>query len=98
MDSLNSPAPLTGSNTLDHLLTILGALVPLFSAIAAFLNSKVRAAQSEGQGVSPALLKAAALVNVAAVNIDKANQLSSLAKKPAPQAPSAQPPAAPPAK
>ena len=97
MDSLNSPAPLTGSSTLDHLLTILGALVPLASAIAAFLNHKVRAAQSDGQGVSPALLKAAALVNVAAVNIDKANQLSSLAKKPK-AAPEAQPPAAPPAK
>lgn len=93
MDILDQPGPITGSTQLDHLLAILGALVPLASAIAGYLNAKVRSAQSEGAAVSPALLKAAAVVNLAAVNIDKANQLSSLAK-PAKTAPAA-PPAAP---
>ena len=75
----------TGNATFDHVLAILGALVPLFSAIAGLLNGKVRSAQTEGQAVSPAMLNAASIVNLLAVNLDKANQLASLAKgKPTP--------------
>lgn len=73
-------APLTGSTTFDHVLAFLGALVPLMSAIAGLLNGRVRSAQSEGQEVSPALLNAASVVNLLAVNLDKAKQLASLAK------------------
>lgn len=78
-------APLTGSSTLDHVLAILGALVPLFSALAGFFNARVRQAQTDGSAVSPGMLRAVAFLNVAAVNIDKAAQLASLAAgKPVP--------------
>jgi len=82
---LTDAAPVTGNTALDHILTIIGALVPIFSAIAALLNNKVRAAQSNGDEVSPGMLKAIAAMNVMAVNFDKAKQLGDLAKgKPAP--------------
>jgi hypothetical protein len=71
--------PLTGSTTLDHVLAILGALVPLFSALAGFLNARVRKAQSEGNEVSSGMLRAVAVLNLAAVNVDKAAQLAALA-------------------
>jgi hypothetical protein len=83
------PTPFTGSLTFDHVLAFLGALVPLMSALAAFLNHKVRVSGT----ASPFLLNAAAAVNVLAVNVDKATQLAKLARglpvpsTPAPAAP-----------
>ena len=36
---------------LDHVLTILGAVVPLLSALASLVNHVVRARQADGQPV-----------------------------------------------
>lgn len=74
--------PLTGSTTIDHVLTIIGALVPLFSALASFFNHKVRVSTSDEALDDPSakFLKAAAVLNVLAVNLDKASQLVKLAR------------------
>lgn len=77
---LNDDLPVTGNPHIDHWLALVGALVPLMSALAGFLNNRVRTAQVEGQQLSPAMLQAASLVNVLAVNLDKAGQLAKLAK------------------
>lgn len=76
----NPDLPVTGNPRIDHWLALVGALVPLMSALAGFLNNRVRASQVEGAAVSPAMLHAASLVNVLAVNLDKAGQLAKLAK------------------
>lgn len=76
----NADLPVTGNPRIDHWLALVGALVPLLSALAGFLNNRVRAAQTEGQAVSPAMLQAASVVNLLAVNFDKASQLAKLAK------------------
>lgn len=104
---LNDDLPVTGNVHIDHWLALIGALVPLMSAIAGLLNNRVRASQIEGAAVSPAMLQAASIVNLLAVNLDKANQLAKLAKglptptttrgvvnaepAPAPAAPAAEP-------
>lgn len=77
---LNADLPVTGNPHVDHWLALAGALVPVMSAVAGFLNNKVRLAQSEGQAVSPGMLQAAQIVNLLAVNLDKAKQLGALAK------------------
>lgn len=79
MEPTASPALVTGNATIDHILVIVGALVPLLSAIAGFLNSRVRSSQAAGEPVSAGALRAIALLNVAAVNLDKAQQLAALA-------------------
>lgn len=76
----NPDLPVTGDPRIDHWLALIGALVPLMSAFAGFLNNKVRAAQVAGAEINPAMLHAASLVNVLAVNLDKAGQLAKLAK------------------
>lgn len=77
---LNDELPVTGNPRIDHWLAIAGALVPVMSALAGFLNNKVRLAQTEGQAVSPSMLQAAQVVNLLAVNLDKAKQLGALAR------------------
>lgn len=72
--------PITGHSTLDHVLTIVGALVPLFSAIASFLNHRVRITQNDGKDASPSMLAAAATLNMLSVNIDKGIQLAKMAR------------------
>lgn len=72
--------PITGDSTLDHVLTIIGALVPFFSAIASLLNHRVRITQNEGRDASPSMLAAAATLNMLSVNIDKGIQLAKLAR------------------
>ena len=100
MEPTVTPAPVTGNATIDHVLVIVGALVPLLSALAGFLNARVRARSAAGEAVSPNVLRAIALLNVGAVNLDKASQLVALAAgKPVPataQAPQAQAPLEPP--
>jgi len=82
---LNDELPVTGNPRIDHWLALAGAMVPLMSALAGFLNNKVRIAQSEGQAVDPKMLQAAQIVNLLAINLDKAKQLGALAKgKPTP--------------
>lgn len=78
---------MTTGEKIEHVLAFLGALVPLMSALAAFINHKVRTAQAEGREVSPLALKAGAALNVGAMNIDKAVQLAKMAKASAAPAP-----------
>lgn len=65
---------------LEHILAILGALVPICSALASLVNHLVRAKQAKGQEVSPLMLGAGSLLNAASINLDKAVQLGKLAK------------------
>lgn len=64
--------------TLDHVLSIVTAVVTVFSALASALNHVVRVRQTEGKPVAQALLGGAAVANLAAVNVDKAIQLVKL--------------------
>jgi hypothetical protein len=72
---------MTWSEKLDKLLVFLGALVPLMSAVASYLNHRVRSAQADGKRVSAAVLHVGALLNVGALNLDKAVQLVKTAKQ-----------------
>jgi hypothetical protein len=66
---------------MEHILAFVGALVPLMSALASLINHVVREKTEAGERVSPALLKGGALLNVGAINLDKAVQLAALAKE-----------------
>jgi hypothetical protein len=66
--------------TLEHALAIVGAIVPIFSAIASALNQHVRDAQAKGESVPAWLLHVVALVNAAALNGDKVVQLVKLVR------------------
>jgi len=61
---------------IQTVLAFLGALVPLMSALASFLNHVVRQNEARGEKVSPALLSAGVVLNAGAVNLDKALQLA----------------------
>ena len=67
--------------TLDDGLKILGAVVPLLSAVASFLNHLVRVRKESGADVSSMLAGSGALLNVGALNLDKAIQLLKLVKE-----------------
>lgn len=54
----------------EQILAIIGAIVPLASAIASALNQHVRTSEAPSAGV----LKAAVVVNTLAVNLDKTKQ------------------------
>lgn len=71
---------MTGSEKFDHILTIVGALVPLLSAVSSLLNHVIRSRQAAGQAVSPVLAGTGSVLNLAAVNLDKAVQLGKMAK------------------
>lgn len=66
--------------TLEHALAIVGAIVPIASAIASALNQHVRDAQAKGEAVPSWLLHFVAVVNVAALNGDKVVQLVKLVR------------------
>ncbi len=66
--------------TVEAVLAIIGALVPLASAIASALNHDVRQKQAEGVEVAAGVLKASAVVNAVALNIDKVRQVAALLK------------------
>jgi hypothetical protein len=72
---------MTTEQKIEHLLAFLGALVPLMSALASLINHKVRQAQEAGEDVSTMLLHAGSVLNVGAVNLDKAMQFAKLAKQ-----------------
>lgn len=72
---------MTPEQKIEHVLAFVGALVPLMSALASLINHVVREKQANGEPVSPMLLQGGALLNVGAINLDKAVQLSNLAKK-----------------
>lgn len=67
--------------TLDDGLKILGAVVPLLSAVASFLNHLVRVRKESGAEVSTMLAGTGAALNVGALNLDKAIQLLKLLKE-----------------
>ena len=62
--------------TLEHVLAIIGAIVPIFSAIASALNQHARTAEAPSANVA----KAQVIVNALALNIDKVKQAVALAK------------------
>lgn len=66
--------------TLEHALAIVGATVPVASAIASALNQHVRDAQANGEAVASWLLHVVTLVNAAALNGDKVVQLVKLVR------------------
>ena len=53
--------------TVEHVLAIIGAIVPIFSAIASALNQHARTAEAP----SPNVAKAQVIVNTLALNLDK---------------------------
>lgn len=72
---------MTPEQRFEHILAILGALVPLMSALASLINHIVREKTAAGEKVSPVLLHGGALLNVGAINLDKAVQLAAMAKE-----------------
>jgi hypothetical protein len=70
----------TGNPKIDHLLAILGVVVTASSALAGFLNARIRAALDDGSEVPAPFLYMALLCNYLAVNLDKAGQISRLLK------------------
>lgn len=72
---------MTPAEKMEHILAFVGALVPLMSALASLINHVVREKTEAGEKVSPVLLKGGALLNVGAINLDKAVQLSTLARE-----------------
>lgn len=75
---LDPDLPVTGNPRIDHWLAIAGALVPMCSMLAGRLNQQIRDAQAAGEEVSEGLLKAAQIVNLVAVNLDKSKQIGKL--------------------
>ena len=53
--------------TVEHVLAIIGAIVPIFSAIASALNQHARTVEAPSAGVA----KAQVVVNALALNLDK---------------------------
>lgn len=66
---------------LEHILAIAGAIVPLLSTLASVVNHVVRKAKESGEKPSPALLAAGTVLNVGAVNVDKAVQLAAMLRQ-----------------
>lgn len=66
--------------TFEQILTIIGALVPLASAIASALNHDIRSTQAAGGTPSKAILSAGVAVNALAFNGDKVIQLAKAVK------------------
>ena len=62
--------------TVEHVLAIIGAIVPIFSAIASALNQHARTAEAP----SPNVAKAQVVVNTLALNIDKVKQAAAALK------------------
>ena len=62
--------------TVEHVLAIIGAIVPVFSAIASALNQHARTAEAPSAGVA----KAQVVVNALALNLDKVKQAAALIK------------------
>ena len=80
--------------TFDHVLQILGGLIPVLSALASFVNHVIRSRQAEGASVPPMLAGAGSVLNVGAINLDKAIQLARLLKEVKAEEKPADPPAA----
>ncbi len=81
--------------SVDQILHILGAVVPLMSAVASFLNHLVRVKKESGSEVSSLLAGSGAVLNVGALNLDKALQLLRMLKEAKAEEPKAEEPPAP---
>ncbi len=68
------------SEQLDSVLDIVGVVVPLSSLLAGRLNQQIREAKENGDPVPGWMLQAVSVLNILAVNLDKANQLAKTAK------------------
>ena len=62
--------------TVEHVLAIIGAIVPVFSAIASALNQHARTAEAPSANVA----KAQVVVNALALNLDKVKLAVAAAK------------------
>lgn len=62
--------------TVEHVLALIGTIVPIFSAIASALNQHARTAEAPSAGVA----KAQVIVNTLALNLDKVKQAAALVK------------------
>ena len=60
--------------TLEHILAVIGAIVPVFSAIASALNQHARGAEAPSANVA----KAQVIVNALALNLDKVRQAAAV--------------------
>ena len=77
----------------DRVLVIVGALVPLLSALSSWVNHVIRTKEAKSEAVSPALLGVGSVLNVLSVNLDKAVQLRNMMKgRAAPALPQETPP------
>jgi len=65
---------------LEHILAIVGVLVPLISMVASLLNTAIRNLLIEGREVPKRLAAAGAVVNALAINLDKASAFISAAR------------------
>lgn len=89
------PITVRDSMSVDQILHILGAVVPLLSAVASFLNHLVRVRKESGSEVPALLAGSGALLNVGALNLDKALQLARMLKAAKAEEPKAEEPPAP---
>ena len=64
--------------SIEHILAIIGAILPIASAIASALNQQVREAEAPTSGA----LKAQVAINALALNFDKVKQATALLKAP----------------
>ena len=64
--------------TIEHILAIIGAVLPIASAIASALNQQIRASEAPTSGA----LKAQVAINTLAMNFDKVKQAAALLKTP----------------
>jgi hypothetical protein len=65
---------------LEHVLAVVGVLVPLVSMLASLFNTAIRHRQIEGREVPKNLAVAGAVLNAVAVNLDKASVLAAAAR------------------
>ncbi len=68
------------SEQLDNVLDIVGVVVPLASLLAGKLNQQIRVAKENGDPVPNWMFQAVSVLNLVAMNLDKANQLAKNAK------------------
>jgi hypothetical protein len=71
---------MTSDQKIEHILAIVGALIPILSAAASFVNHLIRQKTDAGEQVSPMLLNTGALLNATSINVDKAVQLAKMAR------------------
>ena len=61
---------------MDKAFEIIGVLMPILSALASLFNHKARTKQADGVQLSPITAGVGSVLNVGALNIDKAIQLA----------------------